>query len=465
MFSVKLFAPKDVEMDELSLFDVIRMAQWAGSKCYNEDHDAQFKNFEKINVEQSLWKTGHHTTIQHAPHYLTFDIENIPVSMVTFGLHMTHPFYNSSQRSGRFCLDIFGKDESSYVEYINSFLSRFFPHCKNPESISDWFLSGLRFFNDNIDEATTLVRKSIDTERPNYLLNKDILAKRMAQDFMRVFISTIVPTGLVYTINIPTLYAMCASAWNGPMIGLMDQLEDTFSTKYNVSFKKQIRQTHPNYVPDFLNFDDFNNCVVNRVNVELSYYDKYVDRQIEFLDAYHKDAETSSGSIDTLFFNPLLTSRMNDDSNFGVTVDVPTVTYGQDQRHRTIRRSNPSFTGMFYVSELINTLPGVRKFAQSFMMRYKELVLLHGKDMMLFFAPYGAVVRYTKECDARAYVHAINKRLCFNAEKTIHDMEVATLAQISGSLNVGPPCFNGSCKEGNRFCGRNVQDKKQRSLI
>lgn len=82
-------------------------ARFAGAMCYQPSIRAAMDNRFGLNVENTLFKPGHHTTMQHASHYMSFALDDIPVSLATFGLHMTHPFYNSSQRSGRYCLDIF----------------------------------------------------------------------------------------------------------------------------------------------------------------------------------------------------------------------------------------------------------------------------------------------------------------------------------------------------------------------
>ena len=53
-----------------------------------------------LDVENSLFRTGHHTTLQH--NYFTFNINGMSIASATFGLHLASPFYNSDQRSGRY---------------------------------------------------------------------------------------------------------------------------------------------------------------------------------------------------------------------------------------------------------------------------------------------------------------------------------------------------------------------------
>lgn len=454
----------DPDKDDTS--EAYRIAQWCGSKCYQPDLKSQMLNASKINVKNTLWKPGHHTTLEHANHHILFDIENIPVSLVTFGLHMTHPFYNSSQRSGRYCLDIFGSDLVRYHDYINNFLDTFYTDCQHRDRIIDWFTSGFVFFKLHLDELTQLAKEAILAERPHYALDIDTQAKRIAQEQLRIFISTIVPTGLVYTINIPTLYAMYKTAWNKPLEYLLDMMEKKFSFNTDLSFRDQVVKSVNYYTPPFAAHSGIlpEEIITNDVHVSLLNKDKAFTNTLKYI------SEITKGSLDTTFFDPYCIPNMKNDSRFSSTVSVPVVTYGQDQRHRMIKRSNPTITGEFYLPQLVEKLPDARSFSLKFMNEYNDLVSKCGRDIMLFFIPYGAMVKYNKECDVRAYLHSVNKRLCFNAERTICNMEHKTLQQLfdnhlGGEVEIGPPCQNDKCPEGKRFCGRDLQNRKQRILI
>ncbi len=77
--------------------DPITLASHAARTCYAADVP---ELGEIIDVENRLFRTGHHSTLEH--NYYTFNIDGIPVSSMVFGLHLTAPFYNTDQRSGRF---------------------------------------------------------------------------------------------------------------------------------------------------------------------------------------------------------------------------------------------------------------------------------------------------------------------------------------------------------------------------
>jgi hypothetical protein len=107
------------------------MASHAGRECY--ESDAPFLDDGKyIDTKARLFTPGHHTTLQHAPHTYTFQIEDISVSTITFGFHLNHMFYNSDQRSGRFSKMY----DNPNLGELESRLKKYFPtenHSKSDE--------------------------------------------------------------------------------------------------------------------------------------------------------------------------------------------------------------------------------------------------------------------------------------------------------------------------------------------
>jgi hypothetical protein len=179
-----------------------------------------------------------------------------------------------------------------------------------------------------------------------------------------------------------------------------------------------------------------------------------------------KFAENKSiDSVDTMPFSP---KYMNNSINYVMSeihVDAG-ATMGQDQRHRTIKRSEPEFTGYFYLPPLLN-MAGLEKDADKFMRKFYKLV---GNDkisrnMITAVAPYGAMVRYQKHADLNALVHEQNKRTCWCAQEAIYHLacdlrrdlgqEIGLNAKVMKYLT--PPCMqNGKCAEGPRYCGRDI---------
>jgi hypothetical protein len=441
-----------------------RLTRYAASKCYNRNSEECLKNCDKIDIPNALGKTGHHTTLQHSSNYISFDIENIPVSLATFGLHLTHPFYNSSQRSGRYCLDMFdGDNRIQLVEYIQQFKKKYIGDTPYDLKILNWFLRGFDFFHDNIDKVQALAKDALYKERPHYKLDIERQSLRIAQDQLRVFISTIVPTGMVYTINHIALFALYASAWNDPLKDLtqqmIHQIEDLDIIRTFDSLN--LKQTN-DYHPHFECYGDENKVfgILNKPEVNVHLTKIINDDNFDKFESLFK----SHAVLDTLYFDPNCYPEDIDDlycTEFKATVKVPVVTFGQDQRHRMISRTLAKVTGDFYISPLLEKVPGVIDFAARFANEYNELVNNVGPRNMIHFIPYGSVVEYAKRYDYRAYAHCIHKRMCFNAEATIWKMENETIRQLFALMNrdrkesvIGPPCLNGKCPEGKRSCGK-----------
>ena len=73
----------------------------------------------------------------------------------------------------------------------------------NIDDVMSFIQKGITIYQDNIEKATEIAEKFIKEERPN--ANEDYIkmnAPKIAQEQMRVFISTISPTALDYTINL-----------------------------------------------------------------------------------------------------------------------------------------------------------------------------------------------------------------------------------------------------------------------
>jgi hypothetical protein len=83
-------------------------------------------------------------------------------------------------------------------------------------------------------------------------------------------------------------------------------------------------------------------------------------------------------------------------------------------------------------------------------------------------APYGAMVSYTKRGSFNAIAHEQAKRLCFNAQEEIYEVNRQQLMAVRQTDNAAilaemsyPPCKKSDkCPEGRRFCGREMSLRK-----
>jgi len=167
--------------------------------------------------------------------------------------------------------------------------------------------------------------------------------------------------------------------------------------------------------------------------------------------------------VDKLHFMPEYMDNAVNDVKCRVAISAATM--GQDQRHRTIRRSAPEFTGEFYLPPIVDVC-GLEEEAKTQMQRWLDLSQQLPPTLATTIAPYGAVVSYVKSGSLNAVIHEQAKRLCWCAQEEIYhvarehrrsmrDNEYGDLAEI-----FEPHCLQtGVCAEGKRYCGRDIKDR------
>lgn len=428
------------------------LASHAARTCYAADVP---ELGETIDVENRLFKTGHHTTLEH--NYYTFNIDGIPVSSVVFGLHLTAPFYNTDQRSGRFSKMYDNPDMAA----IKNTLKTYHPEVSdyNINAACDFIENGLDIYAKNKNRVTELARDAIHRERP-YASEKYVEqnAPKFAQEQLRMFVSMIAPTALDYTIDLATLFTLYRTAWTTEMRDAVNQMaelamRDDPKIKYMFDSAKQA-PVH-NYVSKFFASAENYRGIKTRPEFTLLDY-KYDDKM--FVE------NKSPDMADTLQFHPryMNNSLMYVDSKIHIDAGA---TMGQDQRHRSIQRSEPQFTGYFYLPPLLNAA-GLEKDADKFMNMYYSLMAdTFSRGMILAVAPYGAMVEYNKHANLNALMHEQGKRTCWCAQEAIYHISCdlrRDLAQCIGEnaklmKYLTPPCLSmGKCPEGPRCCGRDI---------
>ena len=428
------------------------LASHAARTCYAADVP---EIGETIDVENRLFKTGHHTTLEH--NYYTFNIDGIPVSSVVFGLHLTAPFYNTDQRSGRFSKMYDNPDMAA----IKNTLETYHPEVSgyNINAVCDFIENGLEVYAKNKNRVTELARDAIHRERPHasekYVEQN---APKFAQEQLRMFVSMIAPTALDYTIDLATLFTLYRTAWTTEMRDAVNQMAELAmrdDPKIQYMFDPAKQAPVHNYVSKFFASAENYRGIKTRPEFTLLDY-KYDDKM--FVE------NKSPDMADTLQFHPryMNNSLMYVDSKIHVDAGA---TMGQDQRHRSIQRSEPQFTGYFYLPPLLNAA-GLEKDADKFMNMYYSLMAdTFSRGMLLSVAPYGAMVEYNKHANLNALMHEQGKRTCWCAQEAIYHISCdlrRDLAQCIGEnaklmKYLTPPCLSmGKCPEGSRCCGRNI---------
>lgn len=400
-----------------------------------------------MDVENNLFKTGHHTTLQH--NFFTFNISGLSVSSTIFGLHLTHPFYNTDQRSGRFSKMYVKPD----FEEIQNYILSFWPDC-DIESVMELIKRGREIYKGNIKKATEIAGNFIREERPN--ANDEYIemnAGKIAQEQMRMFISTISPTALDYTINLSALTAIYRAAWSPELKYMTNQMKDLVLNEHpDLAYmfnEKTARED--NWAPK-MNFN----------NIQIKTSPTCEVLEIDFNKTIQLDI-ASKDSVDLRYFTP--ENMDNSVSTIKTRVELSLATMGQDQRHRSIKRSTPELTGSFYLPPIPKEL-GLENIALEYMQQYAELAIRIDKNLALAIAPYGVMASYTKLSDLNGLIHEQEKRLCWSAQeeiyhasKQLHDYLMEhNHKDLAEKLT--PACYKKACIEGRRYCGRDVSKLK-----
>lgn len=431
----------------------LELASHAALKCYQAQDPEWGKT---IDVANRLFFVGHHTTLQHF--FLTFSIEGISVGDITFGMHLAHPFYNSDQRSGRYCAKMFLEPDFSEIE---KYVKKFWPELseKKRKEVVKYIKKGVSIYHKNIAEATKVAQRFIKEERP-YSGEKyiEMNASKIAQEQMRMFIPVIFPTGFDFTINLTVLAAMSRAAWTPPMRFVTSQMVKAVVKKFPelefmFSKKDVIGENWALPLPK-----------ANAIKIKYKPAHKLLAVVAE--KDFQIPEERKIHPVDLLHFDP---SMMNNSGGEILSeTEISVATMGQDQRHRTVRRGKPEFTGNFYLPPVPKKLK-LEKEARELMNNWIRISRNISGTLAMILAPYGAMVKYTKSGSFNAITHEQAKRLCFCAQEEIYHAGRALRIEIEKKRGkksrlltmFEPPCYKtGQCAEGGRYCGRDIKLRK-----
>jgi hypothetical protein len=450
------------------------MAKYAADQCYRaeppEFRDEGDPTVGPFVADNLMW-TGHHTTLQHQG--FTFQIEGIAVGDVTLGLHLTHPFYATDQRSGRFCSKMFS---SSFEQEAAGYVGFFYPELGDAmqRRVMDYLQHCLEAYRGMIDPAIGVARRFIGEDRPHWLrqrtisrqkFNVDVYAPKIAQEQLRAVLPVMAPTGLVYTINFSVLVAMWEAAFTPVLAYVTERMRQEVAALHpDVAsfFRPERRRAGAWTVPWPAGYSPEMAALTTAPGF---------DRVESVGDGFVVlPPEAHVGPVDLLPFTPeYMDNAMSEVRVRGVSLSL--AAYGQDQRHRTVRRSSPAFTGAFYVPPILQELGAADACADLFR-RYVTMLGDLPPALAQALAPYGAVVVYDKRADINALMHEQSKRLCWNAQEEIYNLSRLVRERLMAMQDRGgrlpvldalqPPCGRGRCPEGKRFCGRDMKTVHER---
>lgn len=455
MIKVKLIAATKVFAEVES--EPLALASHAALECYRAKTP---KMGEMIDVKGRLFDVSHHTTLEHF--YFDFNTEGIAVGDITLGLHLCSPFYNSDQRSCRFCSEMFDNPD---IDEIMDYVTSFWPELgiSTLDKILSYIQAQIQIYQRNLGRASSLAAEFIKKERP-FASEKYIAqnARKIAQEQMRMFVPVIFPTGFVFTIDLTALIALWESAWSPSQIFALGKMVRLILLKYpelGMFFQKERTRTVPwegLFQPDKARrrHDSFG------VRYKPGFKLLQLDTDREFREA----SMEIKHPVDKLHFTPEMMD--NSAAGFRTKVEISLATMGQDQRHRTIGRSEPYFTDNFYLPPILQSLSLEREAIFSLNQWHK---LGAPNALRAILAPYGAMVCYKKRGSFNALAHEQAKRLDWCAQEEIFHLSLQFRQAVEKKRGMKspllkmfePPCFStGKCAEGVRYCGRDIDVRK-----
>lgn len=430
-----------VQLKACTNVDTTTLSSYAAKVCYTA---APPELGQLIQVKERLFDPGHHTTIEH--NHFTFLLDGVSVSSIAFGMHMNAPYYNSDQRSGRFSKMYDNPD----MQEIKSYLTDIYPDS-DTESALSFIEKGIRIYQEHIGPLTDLSAEMIRQERP--FANEKYIeqnAKKFAQEQLRVFISQVMPTALVMTVNVSALAALWRVAWSPEMIRITDGMRD------------EVLRVEPDLAYMFQPEKRQNIMWSPAMHLEHSHVALCPTCRLLDADISAQELPASKDSVDLLPFSPI--SMNNQMSLIKTEVTTSCGTMGEDQRHRSIHRGAPAFTGDFYLPPLPQKA-GMEKIAEAYLQDYIALATKLPPALMTTIAPYGMMTRYTKVATLNALLHEQGKRLCWCAQEEISELSRQLRMQLIQRYpemadKLAPPCYRGKCREGVRYCGRQINQEQ-----
>ncbi|MBD3300566.1 MAG: hypothetical protein GF347_04390 [Candidatus Moranbacteria bacterium] len=450
---IKLISHTKLDPQKL-LFNVYK-------ECYGNSKSEAGK---EIDIEEKLFNTGHHTPFSHFN--LNFQIKNVSIGDVIFGLHLVNPFYNSDQKSGSFGLRFYNEED---IDFIEDYIKGFWALKKSEiKAVIDYVKKSHETYQLNLPKAQNMAQELLKKERP-YASDQFIedRSEKIAQEQLRIFIPSIFPTNLVYSINLLSLAALYESSWNPVMRFLLDSMAAQVINKYpDLSFLFKAKKRKKNFWYPKMK-EKKEGAVDFELKLKLMNYDlKFLKNAASFI----VPRENAMYEIDKLHYLPIFMN--NNLKDLVVKVNLPIATMSQDQRYRTIRRSRPVFTGDIYLSVIAKAL-GLAKDARKILVQWRSIYKNMDKTLATVLAPLGAMVEYTKKSSLNSICHEQAGRLCWHNTRDIYELSRQLRSEIKERLGdtelvkfFEPPCYRkGKCWRGPLYCGRDLINRQEENYF
>lgn len=433
--------------------EAIPLMSFAGSGCYKKSQPSFGK---LINIKERIYNPGHHQVME--PNSYSWFIEGIAVGDVNFGVHLHTPHYSTSQRSGRFCNDMY--IDPNALDMIIQYIKFYYPQTEDNTitEIMQYINTCIDMFKNHIEPATRIAESFINRERPK--ANDEYVqknAKKFATEQLRAGMSVIYPTGLTYSVNLLVLVNLYQSAWSPVMYHLTELMaNDVLKKNPELAYMFKRREVSSETI------SDFHQALVLPDNCKLSYSPTLRLLSMDSMRTAVYPEPEDVARVNMLTGNPKFMPNNVLHLKTGVVISL--MTKGQDERHRRYDRGLPELTGGVYIPPIVAKLG-----LSNDMLKINEMWLsFKGKvhpALFISLAPYSAMVKYIKDGNLNTVLHEQQKRTCWCAQEEIYKLALQLRLEISRHPNctdhllslLAPGCKKfGHCVEGDRYCGRDL---------
>ena len=453
-------------------------------------------------IAESIYKAGHHTTIQHAT--FQFILEKVSRQFIWSFLH-SHPYYNSEQVSQRY---VHVAPENFAVPPLEG-------------KARELYISTIKH---QMDAYETLIATLAPTVRKQYARifpNRDpelkewnaILLKKN-QEVARYILPVATHAHLYHTVSGLTLHRYHR---------LSEQFDTPFEQKAVIG--KMIEAVN---AVDPLFFKNMEDAIPLEKTPEYEFFAKHaLSEEVKSREAFIKEFDASLGGLTSklvdykvngqksmaqavravlglpsdrlsekeaieLVLNPAKNHLFSEALNLTTlgklarTMSHPHFTFqkkishtadSQDQRHRMTPASRPVIHRHFVPSKPDYIIPALIKQSHEALDFYEKTMKMAWKNMgallnegvkeeyVMYLLPNAFPIRFYESGDLLNHHHKWTKRLCYNAQEEIWNMsrdEVSQVSRIFPELGkyMLAPCgirhLSGAkptCPEGERFCG------------
>ena len=479
--------------------------------------EAEKRRERKYDLARSLYRAGHHTTLQHA--HAQFAIDRVSRHFLWSFLH-SHPFYNSEQVSQRY---VTVRDDSFHV-----------PETLSPSS-REAFMACVRRQMDDYHVLCELLRPAAEAAYlarfPGRRGSKrtEVDVQKRAQEAARYVLPIATHAYLYHTVSVITLmrYHRVAQEFDtsAEQRRVVKAMVDALLA-HEPDFAAILQEPMPiEETPEYAFFAGASMCEVDMDNARLfvGEFDSRLGGATSVLTDWGENNEetvatavrevlglargtmTNEAALE-LVLNPARNQILGESMNLTTLSKLSRTLFhahyvfrkklshsadSQDQRHRFTPGSRPilmrHYTGEpdFVTPLLVQSEPeAAARYCDSMAATWETvnrlLLAAESPEDAAYLLPNAVGVRFTESGDLLNLHHKMAMRLCFNAQEEIWRAsleEARAIRTVNPAIGrwLGPPCAirrdagrKPPCPEGDRYCGvpvwRNEMDQYDRVI-